>query len=50
LYRTGVVSGNYLASQGSRVGRKGVIALSFDEGEVWVGGSTVTCIRGTIDT
>lgn len=50
LYRTGVVSGTYLASQGSRVGRSGVISLSLDEnGEVWVGGNTTTLIAGDID-
>ena len=50
LYRTGAVSGTYLASQGRRVGRSGVISLSLDEyGEVWVGGNTTTLIAGDID-
>jgi PhzF family phenazine biosynthesis protein len=49
LYRTGVVSGSYLASQGSRVGRNGIIAITQDsESQVWVGGPTVTCIKGNI--
>lgn len=50
LFRSGRVTGSYVATQGARVGREGVIALSQDEaGEVWVGGPTVTCIRGAID-
>lgn len=50
LFRTGKVSKEYLASQGSRVGRQGEISLTQDDqGDVWVGGSTVTCIRGTIE-
>ena len=49
FYRTGKATGPYTATQGIRVGRKGVIALSQDaQGKVWVGGSTVTCIRGNI--
>lgn len=50
LFRTGVVENSYQASQGHRVGRQGTIDLSVDaKGEVWVGGPTVTCIRGTIE-
>lgn len=50
LFRSGQVSGQYMAKQGTRVGRQGVIALTQDlDGEVWVGGPTVTCIRGTIE-
>lgn len=50
LFRTGAVANSYQASQGQRVGRQGTISLSLDgKGEVWVGGPTVTCIRGTIE-
>lgn len=50
FYRTGFVTGPYLASQGNKVGRSGIIALSLDEnGEVWVGGNTTTLIVGDID-
>ena len=39
----------YRVSQGARVGRAGSIEVSTDvHGNVWVGGSTTTCIRGTI--
>ncbi len=50
LYRSGQAKGQYIASQGTRVGRQGLIALTQDlDGEVWVGGSTITCIRGSIE-
>ncbi|POH58591.1 PhzF family phenazine biosynthesis protein [Arthrobacter glacialis] len=40
---------SYRVSQGARVGRAGNIEVSTDaNGKVWVGGSTITCIRGTI--
>ncbi|MEY4397730.1 MAG: hypothetical protein RLZ53_306 [Actinomycetota bacterium] len=50
LFRSGQVKAQYMATQGTRVGRQGVIALSQDlAGEVWVGGPTITCINGTIE-
>lgn len=50
LFATGVASRHYTASQGGRLGRKGVIDLSIDaEGDVWVGGPTITCIRGAVE-
>lgn len=49
LTRTGAVTGNYRVSQGCRVGRRGSITLTIEEsGDVWVGGATTTCVRGTI--
>jgi PhzF family phenazine biosynthesis protein len=49
LFRSGLASGSYLAGQGKCLGRNGEILLSQDSsGEVWVGGSTVTCIHGVI--
>ena len=50
LFASGVASGAYTASQGARLGRKGVIGLSIDaDGDVWVGGPTITCIQGRVD-
>lgn len=40
---------SYTASQGTRVGRRGVVHLDLVDGQVWVGGASVTCIRGTVD-
>lgn len=49
LFRSGLASGSYLAGQGKCLGRDGEISLTQDEsGQVWVGGATVTCIRGEI--
>lgn len=49
FFASGAASGSYTASQGGRLARKGVIELSIDQtGEVWVGGPTITCIRGTV--
>ncbi|MCU1481215.1 MAG: phzF [Subtercola sp.] len=39
---------SYLAGQGSRLGRDGRIHIAELDGQVWVGGDTVTCIRGTV--
>lgn len=39
----------YIAAQGARLGRAGRVHIERDaNGEVWVGGSTVTCIEGTV--
>lgn len=39
----------YVASQGSTLGREGRIAVTRDDdGTIWVGGGTVTCISGHI--
>lgn len=46
---TGAAPAAYRVSQGSRVGRKGVIdIIADDDGTVWVGGATTTYIRGEI--
>ena len=42
-----LVSGDYVAEQGERVGRDGRVYLGFDGGgEVWVGGGVVDCVCG----
>jgi PhzF family phenazine biosynthesis protein len=39
----------YVASQGSCVGRDGRVEVRFGEdGEIWLGGHTVTCVEGTL--
>jgi len=49
LIGDGTASSSYRAGQGARVGRRGVITVRQAEGgEVWVGGDSVTCIRGTV--
>lgn len=53
LISTGLAPQRYVASQGTCLGRKGKIYISAEEpmasaGEVWVGGETSVCIRGTV--
>jgi PhzF family phenazine biosynthesis protein len=49
LFRTGRVARNYVASQGTVLGREGRAHISIDDdGTVWVAGDTITCIEGTI--
>jgi PhzF family phenazine biosynthesis protein len=49
LLRTGRVQAPYVASQGGALGRTGRVHVSLDEdGQIWVGGGTVTCMIGDI--
>jgi predicted PhzF superfamily epimerase YddE/YHI9 len=49
LLRTGRVRAPYVASQGSALGRRGRVHISVDdEGTIWVGGRTITCVSGTV--
>ncbi len=48
LIRAGEASTNYRVSQGDRLGRASDISITADDdGQVWVGGATTTCVRGT---
>jgi PhzF family phenazine biosynthesis protein len=49
LTTSGRIAAPYVASQGAALGRQGRIHVSANDGEIWVGGGTVTCIEGTID-
>ena len=50
LLRTGRIEAPYVASQGTALGRRGRVRISQDgDGQVWVGGSAVTCISGTVE-
>lgn len=49
LLATGRAEAPYVASQGTVLGREGRVHISVDnEGVVWVGGGTVTCISGDV--
>ena len=53
LIRTGQAPASYTATQGTRLGRAGVVHIHADpgsagDGRVWVGGSCTTVIRGTV--
>jgi PhzF family phenazine biosynthesis protein len=50
LLRTGRASAPYVASQGAALGRSGRVHVSSDpDGTIWVGGGTVTCMRGQVE-
>ena len=50
LLRTGRVSAPYVARQGTALGRAGRVHVTQDEdGTIWVGGGTVTCVAGEVE-
>jgi PhzF family phenazine biosynthesis protein len=50
LLGKGKVKAPYVASQGAALKRSGRVHISQDaEGGIWVGGGTVTCIRGEVE-
>jgi PhzF family phenazine biosynthesis protein len=50
LTASGRVTTPYVAIQGTAIGRSGRVHVSSDDdGEIWVGGGTVTCVEGTIE-
>jgi PhzF family phenazine biosynthesis protein len=49
LIGEGLLPDNYIASQGINIGRAGQVHVRRDaDGQVWIGGHTVTCIDGTV--
>ncbi len=50
LLASGRIKAPYVASQGTAMGRRGRVHVSCDaDGQVWVGGGTVTCVSGTVE-
>jgi PhzF family phenazine biosynthesis protein len=50
LLRTGRATAPYVASQGTALGRQGRVHITLDDdGTIWVGGGTVTCITGQVE-
>jgi PhzF family phenazine biosynthesis protein len=49
LIATGRAPERYLAAQGTRLGRAGRVRIAREGNTVWVGGETVTCIRGDVE-
>jgi PhzF family phenazine biosynthesis protein len=49
LLGSGRATAPYVASQGTALGRAGRVHISAADGDVWVGGGTVTCISGTVE-
>jgi len=49
LLANNTLTAPYVASQGTSMGRDGTVVISQAEGGVWVGGSAVTGITGTVE-
>jgi PhzF family phenazine biosynthesis protein len=50
LLGSGRISAPYVARQGTALGRAGRVHVSADDdGTVWVGGGTITCVEGVIE-
>jgi PhzF family phenazine biosynthesis protein len=50
LLAAGRARAPYLARQGTALGRSGQVRITQDgDGQVWVGGSVVTCVSGTVE-
>ena len=48
-YQAGRMEGPYVASQGTVIGRRGRVFVERDhDGTIWIGGSTFTCVEGSI--
>lgn len=41
---------SYTATQGTALGRSGVVSITAEDDEIWVGGATSVCIGGTVHT
>lgn len=39
----------FRVGQGARLGRQGVLTVEAVDGDIWVGGTSVTCVRGTVE-
>jgi PhzF family phenazine biosynthesis protein len=49
LLDSGRLESPYIARQGTVLGRDGAVSIARDDdGTIWVGGATVTCIEGTV--
>jgi PhzF family phenazine biosynthesis protein len=48
LIGSGVAPATYVAAQGSRLARRGRIFIERVDGQVWVGGHSVSCVRGDV--
>jgi PhzF family phenazine biosynthesis protein len=50
LLATGRITAPYVASQGTALGREGRVHVAQDDdGTIWVGGGTITCVSGQVE-
>lgn len=48
LIGAGLAPERYVAAQGTALGRAGRVHVAWEDGSVWVGGESVTCIEGRV--
>ncbi|MCR1161924.1 MULTISPECIES: PhzF family phenazine biosynthesis protein [Micrococcaceae] len=48
LIGSGRAPDEYTAAQGTALGRAGRVHVKAEDGEIWVGGASATCIQGTV--
>ena len=48
LIGTGAAPTSYVAAQGTRLAREGRVHVALRDGSVWIGGTSVTCIEGSV--
>jgi PhzF family phenazine biosynthesis protein len=48
LIDAGLAPTRYVAAQGTTLGRAGRVHVAQADGEIWIGGESVTCIAGTV--
>ncbi len=48
LIGSGRAPEEYVAAQGTALGRAGRVHVKAEDGEIWVGGASATCIEGTV--
>ncbi len=48
LIGAGLAPHQYIAAQGTAMGRAGRVHVQQDGADIWIGGSSVTCINGTV--
>ncbi len=49
LIASGRAPDRYVAAQGTKLGRAGRVRIVREGGAIWVGGHTVTCVRGDVE-
>lgn len=48
LIGAGIAPARYVAAQGTCLGREGRVHVEYDGTDFWIGGETITCIKGTL--
>jgi PhzF family phenazine biosynthesis protein len=49
LVGAGLAPAQYVAAQGTALGRAGRVHVQQDAGEIWIGGDSVSCVQGTVE-